>query len=315
MQILRKEIRTGLLVVITLGILVAVILMLAAPGTFQEVSRYRIYFDNAAGINLGAPVLLAGRRIGQVASIQSPVPAERRPKLFPTYEVMIEVVVSAEAVIYRQVRVTLKQYGLLGEQVIDFAAGDPTSGIAPDGSYFVGERAKDFAEATVEVVQVVRDTVTPLAAQAEAVFAELQTTTQNLNRLTAPGSPVELTINEFREMGQNLNRLTGTEGPLRVSLENIERLTGDLVRDDRVNRTLRSFEQSAGSFKDTAGNLNRTINQVRPELVEITRNTRQATDTLKRQPWRLIWPSTKRYPEDLPKRRPPLRGDGKASVD
>ena len=68
--------------------------------------------------------------------------------------------------------------------------------------------------------------------------------------------------------------------------------------------TMRVVQQSAAKVEQTTGNLNRTINQLRPELVESARNTRQATDTLKRQPWRLIWPSTKRYPEE---QRPPRR--------
>jgi hypothetical protein len=35
----------------------------------------------------------------------------------------------------------------------------------------------------------------------------------------------------------------------------------------------------------------------------VIENAAQMTDTLKREPWRLIWPSTKKYPEDS-KRKP-----------
>ena len=40
--------------------------MLGAPGLFRPLVTYKIYLDNAAGIKLGAPVLLAGRKVGQV---------------------------------------------------------------------------------------------------------------------------------------------------------------------------------------------------------------------------------------------------------
>src|SRR5437773_6539670 len=73
MQIRRNEVLTGLLVVATLAVLTGVLVLLGAPGLFRPLVSYKIYFDNAAGIKLGAPVLLAGRKIGQVAALYSPV--------------------------------------------------------------------------------------------------------------------------------------------------------------------------------------------------------------------------------------------------
>ena len=79
MKIERNEISTGLLVFGTVGILVAVILALAAPGLFKKLDSYDVFFDNAGGIKPGAPVLVAGRKIGQVSNIVSPIPRARRP--------------------------------------------------------------------------------------------------------------------------------------------------------------------------------------------------------------------------------------------
>src|SRR5918997_5135419 len=76
MQLRRNEILTGLLVLTTVAVLTGVLILLGAPGLFKPLVTYKIYFDNAAGIKLGAPVLLAGRKIGQVESLHSPVPPE-----------------------------------------------------------------------------------------------------------------------------------------------------------------------------------------------------------------------------------------------
>ena len=76
MQLRRSEIMTGLLVLSTVAVLAFVLIMLGAPGLFRPLVIYKIYFDNAAGIKLGAPVLLAGRKIGQVKSLNSPVSRE-----------------------------------------------------------------------------------------------------------------------------------------------------------------------------------------------------------------------------------------------
>src|SRR3954470_9409719 len=73
MQLRRNEILTGLLVLATVAVLAGILILLGAPGLFKPLVTYKIYLDNAAGIKLGAPVLLAGRKIGQVDKLYSPV--------------------------------------------------------------------------------------------------------------------------------------------------------------------------------------------------------------------------------------------------
>src|SRR5881394_1830123 len=76
MQLQRNEIMTGLLVIGTVAVLAFVLVLLGAPGLFRPLVTYTIYFDNAAGIKIGAPVMLAGRKIGQVQKLYSPVSRE-----------------------------------------------------------------------------------------------------------------------------------------------------------------------------------------------------------------------------------------------
>src|SRR5688572_3719189 len=76
MQLKRNEILTGLLVLVTVALLTGILILLGAPGLFRPLVTYKIYLDNAVGIKLGAPVLLAGRKIGQVEELYSPVSRE-----------------------------------------------------------------------------------------------------------------------------------------------------------------------------------------------------------------------------------------------
>src|SRR5687768_7771256 len=145
MNFTRTEIRTGLLVVLSLLVLVVVLLYLGAPGVFVPQNTYRIYFDNAAGIKPGAQVLLAGRKIGQVRNLYSPVPENERPT--PKMETLIEVQVERRAAVYKQVKVEITQPSLLGESVIDFSNGLESSGLAEDGARFLGERPGGLADA------------------------------------------------------------------------------------------------------------------------------------------------------------------------
>src|SRR6187200_1914487 len=109
MNVVRNEIRTGLLAVVTLAILVGVLVYLGAPGAFTPQKDFSIYFDNAAGLKLGTPVMLAGRKVGQVIEIVSPVPMAERPapadEKDAPLEVRVGVRVDRAAQIYRVVKV------------------------------------------------------------------------------------------------------------------------------------------------------------------------------------------------------------------
>src|ERR1041384_449626 len=76
MQLQRNEILTGLLVIGTIAVIAFLLVLRGARVLFHPLTTYRIYFDNAAGIKQGAPVLLAGRKIGQVSKLYSPVSPE-----------------------------------------------------------------------------------------------------------------------------------------------------------------------------------------------------------------------------------------------
>ena len=80
MQLRRNEIMTGLFVLATVAVLTFVLILLGAPGLFHPRVVYKLYFDNAAGIKLGAPVLLAGRKVGQVKALNSPVSREENAR-------------------------------------------------------------------------------------------------------------------------------------------------------------------------------------------------------------------------------------------
>src|SRR5260221_7876147 len=178
MQIHRNEITTGLLVLVTLSILAVVLTVIGMPGLIKPLNTYRIYYDNANGIRPGAPVLLAGREIGKVIALESPVPMEKRPNGHPDYEVSIDVQVDRNAQVYRNITVRLTQQGLMGQQVIDFVHGDVASGLVDNHAEFVGERVPDLTESA----------------------------SNTMKHLTGPGSHLDATIQNAEQMTDRLKR-------------------------------------------------------------------------------------------------------------
>ncbi len=65
MQIHRNEITTGILVLLTLGVLLLVLVVIGAPGVLRPLNTFRIYFDNAGGIRPGARSLWRDAKSGR----------------------------------------------------------------------------------------------------------------------------------------------------------------------------------------------------------------------------------------------------------
>jgi len=295
---------TGLLVIGTIAVLVFILVLLGAPGLFRPLVTYKIYFDNAVGIKQGAPVMLAGRKIGQVQKLFSPVsreeqkraeeaaaaihppepnasptPAENKPK----FEVRVDVQVDKSAKVYRDARARLMQLGLLGDMAIDITQGIENSGRAKDGEMFAGERTPDLGEAAAKMLEVIK----PVAAEATNTMKDLQQTAQNLNRLTDENSELTLALGQFKTFGEHLVDLTAPDSALSHSLTNIEKISTSLSENNNIESTLQNVRTSSEKLKTTV-----------TDLGPAGENIKQFSETIKTQPWRLIWPTTKKYPEE-----------------
>jgi ABC-type transporter Mla subunit MlaD len=304
MQLQRNEIMTGVLVIGTIAVIAFVLVLLGAPGLFRPLVTYKIYFDNAVGIKQGAPVMLAGRKIGQVQKLFSPVsseeekraeeaaaaihpsepnaspaPAENKPK----FEVRVDVQVDKSAKVYRDARTRLTQLGLLGDMAIDITQGTESSGRAKDGEMFAGERTPDLGEAAAKMLEVIK----PVAAEATNTMKDLQQTAQNLNRLTDENSELTLALGQFKTFGEHLVDLTAPDSSLSHSLINIEKISTSLTENNNIEMTLQNLRASSEKLKITV-----------TDLGPVGQNLKEFSETIKTQPWRLIWPSTKKYPQE-----------------
>jgi len=315
MQLERNEMLTGLLVIGTIGVIAFLLVLLGAPGLFRPLVTYGVYFDNAAGIKPGAVVMLAGRKIGQVQKLYSPLtPAEEKqaeqaaaavhpsepnasPSPAPRFEARVNVQVDKNAKLYRDAKAQMIQLGLLGDMAIDFTQGTQESGRAKDGDMFAGERTPDLGEAAAKMLEVIK----PVANEATNTMKDLQNTAQNLNKLTEQNSELSLALTQFKTFGEHLSDLTKPDSALSHSLTNIEKISTSLTDNNNIEVTLQNLRASSERLKIATN-----------ELQPAGENIKQFSETIKTQPWRLIWPTTKKYPEASP--TPAIAHEGTMTV-
>jgi len=116
--------------------------------------------------------------------------------------------------------------------------------------------------------------------------------------------PIEKTVENANEAlaaaksaAANVEKLTGPGGSLEKTLKNTEKITAELSGSKDISATLRNL-------RGTSEKLNGTISDLGSQFSQVGKNLSEASDTVKRQPWRLIWPSTKKY-EDEGRAAPP----------
>src|SRR5215468_10809978 len=246
--------------------------------------------------------MLAGRKIGQVQKLYSPLTATEEkqaqqavatihpsepntsPSPAPRFEARVDVQVDKSARVYRDTKAQMIQLGLLGDMAIDFTQGTKESGRAKDGDRFAGERTPDLGEAAAKMLEVIK----PVANEATNTMKDLQNTAQNLNKLTEENSELSLALTQFKTFGEHLSDLTAPDSALSNSLNNIE-------------VTLRNLRNSSEKLKVAT-----------TELQPAGENIKQFSETIRTQPWRLIWPTTKKYPETSP--TPALAREGTITV-
>ena len=321
MKFERNEITTGLLVVATLGLLLGVVLFLSAPGFFKPLNRYQIFFDNAAGLKPGARVMVAGHQIGQVATIEAPVAQAKRPAKYPEDEVLITVSIDSRSTVYRNATPRMLQNGLLGEPVIDFVGGTEDSGDAQNHFIFVGERVPDLNAALPKILAVIE----PVASTATLTLSELRKTVDTLNAVFGQEGDLRAALTKLRLTADNVTALTSPDGslghtltnlqdfttklksddgPLMETLNNLHKTTDDINKGDRVGKMLTNFEQASARADAATKQATALLASLTPSFNQTAANLAQMSDTLKRQPWRIIWPSTKKYDDATPEGSP-----------
>jgi hypothetical protein len=131
------------------------------------------------------------------------------------------------------------------------------------------------------------EVIKPVAAEATNTMKDLQQTAQNLNRLTDENSELTLALGQFKTFGTHLVDLTAPDSALSHSLTKIEKISTSLSENDNIEVTLQNLRTSSEKLKLTV-----------TDLGPVGENLKEFSETIKTQPWRLIWPSTKKYPEE-----------------
>jgi methyl-accepting chemotaxis protein len=110
---------------------------------------------------------------------------------------------------------------------------------------------------------------------------DLQQTAQNLNHITDENSELNQALSQVKLFGEHIADMTAPDSALSHSLNNIEKISNSLTENKNIAVTLQNLRESSDKLK-------LTINDLGPT----GQNIKEFSETIKSQPWRLIWPGS-----------------------
>lgn len=133
------EVKVGALILVALGLLAAFVVVMGGV-SFEKTYTVYVQFENPGGLQVGAPVRIAGVKVGKVRAIEfrggQLDPRTGEPE--PTIRAVTEIEARYQNAIYDDARWFVTTHGVLGELFLAIDPGTPGRPVLQDGAVVRG---------------------------------------------------------------------------------------------------------------------------------------------------------------------------------
>ncbi len=198
-----REIKVGLFVFIAFILLAVVVFSISDFYTAQPQYFLRLRFNFANGVEVGAPVRLAGVSVGEVRFVRPYMDeANQRMKAELGIRLMREAKIQEDSVVY------INTLGLIGEKYVEIIPGTPGARLLTGGEVLVGKDsipAEQVMESGFRVAKTLEQTITSINALVgdeatrnalKGTLANSKEATEKLNQLLDNANGVMASIRE-----------------------------------------------------------------------------------------------------------------------
>ena len=249
------EVKVGVLILVSLGILAAFVLIMGGL-SFEKTYTIFVDFDNPGGLQTGAPVRVAGVKVGKVSELAF-MGGKVDPKT--NRRTLVRAKLSVEARVKESIHDDADFYvttqGVLGEQYLEIAPGSydkpvlkpgtKVRGVDPPRTDLIIARLYEFLDAVTSLLredkEVLRDLLRSGARVARSLDKllgenqdEVKKLLHDLDRLTA----------ESADFIAKLDKGVGSAEELRRTVANIEAISTELHAElgPLVQKTKRALD-------------------------------------------------------------------------
>ena len=243
-----SQLKVGVLVIVAVSALAALIFLMSGStgGIFTGKITLRSYFENAAGIKVGAPVNLEGFTVGNVTQIA--IVTAR--KLTPV-EVTYKIGARYREAVHNDSKASLETIGVLGDTVVDI---DSKTAFGP----LVQNNAELTTNETPNLSDVIKSSQGTIE-QLNTILAKVDHLADSLN--STKGSIGELINNPdlYNKAMSTVNQLSQLVDLVSSGKGSIGKLVADDTLYNHVNDTVAKLDKMATSLDDGKGTIGKLL--------------------------------------------------------
>jgi phospholipid/cholesterol/gamma-HCH transport system substrate-binding protein len=243
-----SQLKVGVVVIVALAVLTSLIFLMSGNtgGLFTGKLTLRSYFENSAGLKIGAPVNLAGVTVGTVKNVR-PVP-ER--KLTPV-EVTVRISKKYASAIRMDSKSSLETVGVLGDTVVDIDSRTATGAPIQDNAELQTTETPNLSD----VIKSSQGTI----EQLNVILAKVDNLVDALN--TGKGSIGQL-INDpalYNKAVATFSQLQGLVDQISNGKGSIGKLIADDTLYNRANATVGKLENISTQLDNGQGSIGKLL--------------------------------------------------------
>jgi phospholipid/cholesterol/gamma-HCH transport system substrate-binding protein len=236
------EVKVGVLILVSLGILAAFVLIMGGL-SFEKTYTVYVDFDNPGGLQSGAPVRVAGVKVGKVAELAF-MGGKVDPKT--NRRTLVRAKLNIEARVKESIHDDADFYvttqGVLGEQFLAIDPGSPQKGVLPEGSIVKGidpprldlflAKAYELLDTTMNGIRNNRELISDIATNTAGLLKGLNTTlTENRERINRTMTNLESLTAEANTLTVHARTQYVDNPKISRTIDNIDRLSSDIQKD------------------------------------------------------------------------------------
>jgi phospholipid/cholesterol/gamma-HCH transport system substrate-binding protein len=286
------EVKVGALILVSLGILAAFVLVMSGV-SFQKTFNLYVDFENPGGLQTGAPVRVAGVKVGKVDVLEfrgsNDTAGAKTKKAFVRAKLVIEERV--HSALHDDADFYVTTQGVLGEQFLSIDPGSSDKPVLGEGAVVKGidppridlflAKAYELLDTAVTGLRNNKAVLGDIAVNGASVLKNLNLVlVDNRERINHTMENLEGLTAEARALTTDVKARYVDDPKIARTLDNIDRLTAELEREsgpllrdaretlanlDRVSTTVGSPEEQAklkrtlDDIAELAGRANATV--------------------------------------------------------
>jgi phospholipid/cholesterol/gamma-HCH transport system substrate-binding protein len=259
-----SQLKVGVIVLVAVVVLTTLLFLMTSSsglGVFSHKLTLHTYFENAAGLKVGAAVNLQGVTIGAVKSVT--VVSDPAHKLSPV-EVFLKIDGRYQPLLRTDSRAGLSTQGVLGDTLVDINTQYATGPPLQDGAELQTLETPSLTD-VVKAGKSTIESVNQILAKVNSLVDGLQKGNGSAGKLLSDPklyNDADATVAELRTLTTNLNQGRGTVGKLMTDDSLYRRLDATVERFQNIADSLDAGKGTAGKLlKDETlyNNLNATL--------------------------------------------------------